>query len=409
MSQISKENQEKQEHTAYEPDFVVPLSEVVQLTLRHWQWLVVSVSVCLGFAALYVLRTPKTYTRSAEIVIKDDKAGASSSLEEFADMGIFQTNSNVYNEAATIRSKDMAEEVVRRLGLDVSYSADAIFHKTQLFGSTLPVKVTVPKVPDTEGVSFDLDLQPSGEFTISWLRLTDAEGEEREWSDSEWRGTVGKPVGTPAGPVFVTRGKAAVTEPMIVHVDKLPVKAVTKGLAQRLSIENPNKKEGSVISMTVTDVNTERGDAILDMLIQVYNEGWINEKNRMSVSTSDFIDDRLAVIESELGNVDSDISEFKSRNLMPDVGLASQMYMERNEANSSKILDISTQLQIAQYIKQYLAADREGAHPLPFNSGVRTRCSRARSRNTTSSCWNARHSPANHRTGTRSSPRSTRR
>ncbi len=271
MSQISKENQEKQEHTAYEPDFVVPLSEVVQLTLRHWQWLVVSVSVCLGFAALYVLRTPKTYTRSAEIVIKDDKAGASSSLEEFADMGIFQTNSNVYNEAATIRSKDMAEEVVRRLGLDVSYSADAIFHKTQLFGSTLPVKVTVPKVPDTEGVSFDLDLQPSGEFTISWLRLTDAEGEEREWSDSEWRGTVGKPVGTPAGPVFVTRGKAAVTEPMIVHVDKLPVKAVTKGLAQRLSIENPNKKEGSVISMTVTDVNTERGDAILDMLIQVYN------------------------------------------------------------------------------------------------------------------------------------------
>ena len=373
MSQVSKDikdMKEKQEHGAYEPDFAVPLSEVVRQTLRHWQWLVVSVCVCLGFAALYVLRTPKTYTRSAEIVIKDDKAGASSSLEEFADMGIFQTNSNVYNEAATLRSKDMAEEVVRRLGLDVSYSTDGLLKKNQLFGSTLPVKVTVPKVPDTEGVAFDLDLQPSGAFVISRLKLTDAAGEERAWGDREWQGVVGKPVGTPAGPVFVTKGKAAVTEPMLIYVDKRPVKAVTRGLVQRLSIENPNKKEGSVISMRVTDVNTERGDAILDMLIQVYNEGWINEKNRMSVSTSRFIDDRLAVIESELGNVDSDISEFKSRNLMPDVGLASQMYMERNEVNSSKMLDISTQLQIAQYIKQYLAADREGIHPLPFNSGV---------------------------------------
>ncbi len=369
MSQVSKDIQDKQERAGYDPGFAISLSEVFRHTLHHWPWIAVSLFVCLGVATFYVLRTPKNYTRSAEIVIKDDKAGASSSLEEFADMGIFQTKSNVFNEAATIRSKDMAEEVVRRLGLDVSYSSDALFHQIQLFGSTLPVKVTVPKVPDTEGVGFDLDLQPSGAFTISGLTLTDEAGEERNWGSRSWKGNVGTPVGTPAGPVFVTRGKGSITEPILIHVSKRPVISVTKDLVKRLSVDKSDK-EGSVISMRVSDVNTERGDAILDMLIQVYNEGWISEKNRMSISTSHFIDDRLAVIESELGNVDSDISEFKSRNLMPDIDLASKMYMERNETNSAKMLDISTQLQIAQYIKQYLAADRENSHPLPFNSGV---------------------------------------
>ena len=49
-------------------------------------------------------------------------------------------------------------------------------------------------------------------------------------------------------------------------------------------------------------------------------------QNQIATATSQFINDRLAVIEQELGHVDSDISSYKSEHLIPDLALVSQMY-----------------------------------------------------------------------------------
>ena len=57
----------------------------------------------------------------------------------------------------------------------------------------------------------------------------------------------------------------------------------------------------------------------MSMLISVYNENWVKDKNQIAVSTSMFINERLGVIEQELGNVDEDISSYKSEHLLPDV------------------------------------------------------------------------------------------
>lgn len=67
---------------------------------------------------------------------------------------------------------------------------------------------------------------------------------------------------------------------------------------------------------------------ILNTLISVYNENWVKDKNQIAISTSMFINDRLGVIEGELGSVDENISTYKSENLLPDVQAASSLYLE---------------------------------------------------------------------------------
>ena len=39
--------------------------------LSKWYWFVISVVLCLGAAAFYLVRTPKIYTRSATVLIKE--------------------------------------------------------------------------------------------------------------------------------------------------------------------------------------------------------------------------------------------------------------------------------------------------------------------------------------------------
>lgn len=122
--------------------------------------------------------------------------------------------------------------------------------------------------------------------------------------------------------------------------------------------------------MTFRDVCIQRAEDILNTVIAVYNENWIKDKNQIAVSTSMFINDRLGVIESELGHVDENISTFKSENLLPDVQAASQLYMTERSQAQSQILTLNTQLSMARYIRNYLTAASSRNQLLPANSGL---------------------------------------
>ena len=85
-----------------------------------------------------------------------------------------------------------------------------------------------------------------------------------------------------------------------------------------------------------------------------------------------FINDRLGVIESELGNVDSDISDYKSEHLIPDVGAVASMYMSQAQEAQAGIKDLNNQLYMARYIRNYLSNAANSNQALPVSSGVQS-------------------------------------
>ena len=101
-------------------------------------------------------------------------------------------------------------------------------------------------------------------------------------------------------------------------------------------------KVADVIDLRCSSVSPEMAIDILKTMIQVYNEKWVEDKNIIAHATSDFINERLALIEKDLGTVDADISNFKSEHLIPDVEAASRMYLEKSVRNEEDMLDINT-------------------------------------------------------------------
>ncbi len=175
---------------------------------------------------------------------------------------------------------------------------------------------------------------------------------------------------TAVGPMVVVAAEGYKPgEAVELNVVKAPVSATAGGYESRMVIAMSGDKS-SVINLTVTDQSTQRAQALLSTLIGVYNEYWIRDKNQIAVSTSNFINERLGVIESELGNVDSDISSYKSQHLIPDVSAASSMYMSQNQQISQQIMDLRNQLKQTLYIKSYLGAASDNEKMLPMNSGV---------------------------------------
>lgn len=345
----------------------VPILDIIFMTLRHWPWILLSVAVCVGVAYFWLLRTPNVYSRSAEILIKDESKGNSVGADEFANMGLFQSKTNLQNEIYNLKSKDLMEEVVKRLGLDVNYYRNGRFHDEVAYGTDLPVKVSVSDYPSDGSLTFNLEVSGQGQVTVSNLAVPGGDAPGKKYA-----GRLNQPIATPLGKItvsptpFYAKGSS-----VDLKVRKLPLASARDSYNGRLSVAM-SSDNSSIIKLVVSDESTQRADDVLDALIDVYNENWIHDKNQISVSTSNFINDRLGVIESELGNVDSDISSYKSANLVPDVGAAASMYMSQNQETQAQILDLGNQLSMARYIRSYLAADGGHGQLLPANTGLQS-------------------------------------
>ncbi len=344
----------------------VPLTDIFYRVLRYWPWVLLSVFLCVGAGVIYILRTPLVYTRAAAIMVKDDsQSGSSVGAEEFADLGLFKNNTNIKNEVTSLRSSAVMEEVVKRLDLDVNYFTSGTFHDNVAYGTTLPVTVDFTEGLAEKHVSFNLDLAKGGTY-----KITDVTSGEQKFEGKTFSGALGDTITTPLGALVVKKSPYYTDGASeLLQVEKMPVRAAVASYRGRLGVK-VNAEIGSVIDLTFSDRSIERADDVLNMLIEVYNENWIKDRNQIAVSTSNFINERLGVIESELGHVDSDISSYKSEHLIPNVEAASAMYMSQNQNMAQEILSLKNQLQMTRYIRSYLSADNNADQLLPTNSGV---------------------------------------
>ena len=159
MGTVQQSNVRQGNHSSQNNDFL-QIKDFISLCLSRWYWFLISVVICLGVAFAYLLSQPSVYTRTADILIKDnEKGGKTKSVSKdvqstFDDLGVVNSISKVQNELIIVQSPVLMEEVVKRLHLDMQYSIDGRFHREVLYGNNQPITVTIAGLADDQSVSF---------------------------------------------------------------------------------------------------------------------------------------------------------------------------------------------------------------------------------------------------------------
>jgi len=343
--------------------------EFLYRCIAGWRWFVLSVGLAVSSAVLYILCTPPVYTRSALLMVKEDSKGRSIGSDItslFADLGLTQAHANVNNELLAIQTPAAILETIKRLHLDIDCKTGGFFHKETLYGTELPVEVCLPELTDNESAEFVIRLLPEGR-----IELDGFESSVREFEDGTVRGSMDDTLVTPLGRITVTPAPSYSPQEEYppIHVSRTNLYDCADNCRERLKAEL-SSEDATVIELSYEDVSIARAEDVLNTLISVYNEEWIRDKNHITVSTSMFINDRLGALERELGDVDTDISSYKSTNLLPDAEKVSDLYLEQSQEARNEILMLGTQISMARYIKDYLAAGRNRNQLLPANSGI---------------------------------------
>ena len=129
-------------------------------------------------------------------------------------------------------------------------------------------------------------------------------------------------------------------------------------------------EKSTIINLKYVASSPGRAENVLNTVVQVFNEKWIEEKNRINNSTSYFILERLQLLEKDLGSVDDSISRFKIQNGITDLGRVSDMYLQQQSQSEAEILRLTNQMAMAKYILDILRNKSTQHQLLPTNSGL---------------------------------------
>ena len=342
------------------------LGDIIQIVRANWYWFALSVVVCMSAAFVYLQWAPKQYTRTASVLIKDDTkgSGAMSEASAFSDLGMFSMKSSVDNEVLVFQSRQLMQNVVKRLKLDISYTQKRGLRTTELYTQS-PVHLEFP------------DAEPNQQFRLvataideSKVALSDFEADSVDVSDA-MTVALNDTVQTPVGRVVVTPTLFYTTAYFgtPVRVTKSDLDETVLHFNRILQVALASKT-ATIINLTLQDESIQRAEDIVNTLIAIYNEDVINDKNQITVNTSDFINDRLIIIEKELGNVDSHIESFKRENQLTDIVSETGMYLKESSEYSREGLSLENQLTLARYIRSYLVDPSKEAELIPANTGI---------------------------------------
>jgi len=345
-------------------DNSLSITDMLLICLRHWPWFVLSLVICMSLATLHLLRTPKTYSRTASILVKTTGGEKSNDILMMEELGVNNITSHIYDEIAAIHSPAVILDLVKRLHLNMSYFRPGYFRDEPLYAETLPVEVELDELDDNATASFTLTLHGDGTATLSDILV------KGEPQDMSYRLRIGRKSDTPLGKTTVKptlyykkdmRGAILVTRTS--YATAAQIYGAKISAAQQ-------EETKSIIDIRCVDNSISRAENILRTIVSIYGEQWVKNRNQISVSTNEFIKERLAVIEAELGNVDQDIAGFKSAHAMPDVSAVAGQALAQESAADQQRQALSNQLYMVRYVRSYVADPAHAKQLLPASSGI---------------------------------------
>ena len=351
----------------------VNYQELLFRYIIHWPWFVASVLICLIGAWGYLYFQIPVYQVSASIIIKDDKKGGNSGsadLENLGLGGVITSAQSIDNEIEVLRSKTILKEVVNNLELYITYYDEDEFPRQEMY-KTSPVVVNLTaqeadKLPNAALI--DMKLASDGGLDVNLKVGLNEYNKRFDKLPAVFPTNVGTfgftlrdslSNGQVEGQKDVRHISAVVSQPF----------GVAKGYQWALTIA-PTSKATSVATVSLVNTNIRRGQDFINKLMEMYNRNTNNDKNEVAEKTREIINERIKIIDEELGNTEEKLETFKRNAGLTDISSDAQLAVSGNAEYEKKRVENGTQINLVRDLAKYINNPLNEYEVLPSNIGL---------------------------------------
>lgn len=357
-------------------------SNLWTILVLNWQWFVLSLLICVLGGWLYLRYTMPTYQMSARILIKSDNSRSSSAAQvqsEDQEFGFLSNSTGIQNEVEVLRSRVLLREVVKDLKLYTEYRALGSVVKTLVYGNQ-PLNIdldpihldSLDKTLQQGARRLSMTLSHSGEYyVVNGMLLPEEKPFAKKFK------TLPISFKTDYGVLtFTANGSRLMKDDETYEILISPPMQVATRYLNALKVE-PASKQTSVALLTVKDENYQRGMDFLRHLALCYNRQANADKNEIALRTEEFINDRMAKINAELGSTEGALEEFKRRNAMTDPSIDASQSVQMSSEYSSRLSEANSQIQMLDYLREFVNNPANKNQIIPSNVGLTDNASTA--------------------------------
>jgi len=299
---------------------------VGSLLAKYWYLIIISLGLCFALAYQELLKELPSYQISGTVLIEEDK---SAGAIEGGIRGVnIKVGNTLGNEIQMLKSRNIMEEVVRELTLEVSYKSIGEYKDIDLYYDT-PVQLNFSdNIESLAWKNIDIEVLDTSSFVLTF------DGQE--------------PQNHLFGDPFILQGISFVmnrTERPLdsqnrkIQISILPRQYIAQQFANNLGLMRIENSD--LIQFSIAQEVPQKGIDIINKLIEIFFRKSLDEKKKQASNTLMFIEERLKYVTDELFNVEKSMEIYKVNNDIPE-GLADNAatYGARIATTNEAILDL---------------------------------------------------------------------
>ena len=341
----------------------IDIKELLLKYIVYWKWFVVSVIVCLLGAFLYLKTVMPVFRVASSIMIKDESKGGTVASELTLMKGVdLMGNSLTENEMEVLTSKSLIRDVVKAIDGNIVYITENMMTKRDVYDQSAVV-FDQSQFRADELISpylFELTSEDSLSFNLKMIYRGEDVMEEKV-------DTFPYVITTDQGKLIVNiREGHTLGELKKMNVSVNNPISMARSFLGRLNV-SPASKFSAVLKLSISETNPKRGADFLDKLVELYNLNAIEDKNKVAMNTSVFIEERIKIISKELGSSEREIESYKKREGLTDISSNANLFMKEGTDYERKQVENETQLNLIRFLREYMSEENK---VLPTNIGI---------------------------------------
>ncbi len=316
----------------------IHIGEILKPYVRRWFWFVACFILALIISYFFLKTKTNYYEVYSTVLVKDSKPSSGQDFEVLRDIsGLGNMKSNgIENEIQIFKSKKLMRNVVKQLGLETDVYKVGRFSNAELYGKTSPIVVRYINRKNNEAITFNMHLKGNSIELFNEKTGT-------------LKTTFNKTISLPNANIFIQRNPNYVPskdEPLdemllVVSNDELKTNEYQGALDASLV-----SRDATVVKLSINYPEITKAKSIINRLVTVYNEDAIIDKNSESKKTAEFIEERIAQVGKDLGDVENQKEQFKSANRITDIETEARLGLESSAQARSKQIEVDSQLEL---------------------------------------------------------------
>jgi capsular exopolysaccharide synthesis family protein len=370
----------------------INIREILDFFWRLKYWIIISLATTVGIAIIYLRMLTPIYERTTWVMMNREE-GKNTEMYLLTDYQGKTTSkkndSELFSELYILKSPTVMSKVVSELGINTRY-----YKYIKPFGNSFTAArniLNIKKVEFYNNSPFELeiernplyptDMQP-GSIFIEFKNIGGKEFKVREFTvngkkfkegistysygDSISMGAFSLVLDLSENTADLTDGgKYVCTWSSPINTAKTIVRNMNA------SVQGKGKNLSDIIEISIKDNNRNRADDILNTLVRVVNDESREYKNAIINNTIAFIDQRLSVISSELGDAENDYKNYQTSRVAIDLESQTQMAVKGDMDYQKQLTEVQLQLRILDMISGYLNESTQGEYKvIPANVGI---------------------------------------